>query len=459
MLETRIINLLTVSGFRGIVGETFTADVAAALSNAFTAAISEETGKDKIHILIGRDGRDGGEEIEQTIVGSIVESGHDATVGGILTTPSMLYLTKTLNYDGAMIITASHNPQEYNGIKFLTADGHFIKKEMIQKIKDILEKGIKPSENKSRGEAIMDTTLSGNYIDHILSSFAKLKTKPRVIVDTVNSSGSIMAPEFLRGLGAETIALNDEPIGIFARPGEPNPKALAELGRATLGYGMDVGFGLDPDGDRLALVDENGIPVFEEYTLALTARAFYEKLKKENVLESSGPLVINLSTSRSTEDIATEYGIKTLRSPVGEANVVKMMKENNSMFGGEGSGGVIFRPVNFGRDSFVAMALILGLMEESGKKISQLVEEIPKYIMLKEKIPGIENFKDYVPQLINAFPESKIDQADGVRFDFADSSWIQARASNTEPIVRIMGEAKSEEQIIGLANTIKAILV
>lgn len=458
-MQENIIDKLTVSGFRGIVGEDLTDEITAAFVKAFTNVIKSELGKESLNILVGRDGRDGGEEIEQTIVGTIVELGSNATVGGLLTTPSMLYLTKTLPYDAAIIITASHNPQEYNGMKFLDTKGQFIKKDTILKIKDLLKNSedLDKNNNGARGEAVIDTTLKDDYINHIVSLFTKLKTKPRVIVDTVNASGSIMAPEFLRALGAETIAMNDEPIGVFARPPEPNPAALAELGRATLGYGMDVGFGLDPDGDRLVIVDENGIPVFEEYTLALTAKAFYEKLKETDTLSSAGPLVINLSTSKTVEDVAKEYGIKTMRSPVGEANVVKMMTENNSMFGGEGSGGVIFRPVNFGRDSFVGMALVLNLMEESGKKISELVAELPKYVMLKEKINGVENFKSYIPKLMDMFPDAETDQSDGVRFDFKDDSWVQVRASNTEPIVRIMGEAKYEDTIVELANKVKSI--
>lgn len=458
-MQEHIISKLTVSGLRGIVGEEITDQVVADFTAAFISVMKSESGKESLNILIGRDGREGGEEIEQTIVQAIVESGNNTTVGGLLTTPSMLYLTKTLPFDAAIIITASHNPQEYNGMKFLDANGQFIKKDTISKIKELLknETNLTNQNSGSLGEAVIDTTLKDDYINHIVSLFTKLKTKPRVIVDTVNASGSIMAPEFLRALGAETIAMNDEPIGTFARPPEPNPAALSELGRATLGYGMDVGFGLDPDGDRLVIVDENGIPVFEEYTLALTAKAFYEKLKQTETLSSAGPLVINLSTSKTVEDVAKEYGIKTMRSPVGEANVVKMMTENNSMFGGEGSGGVIFRPVNFGRDSFVGMALILNLIEESGKKISELVNELPKYIMLKEKITGVENFKSYVPKLMDLFPGAETDQSDGVRFDFKDDSWIQVRASNTEPIVRIMGEAKDEDTIVELANKVKSI--
>ncbi len=456
-MQEHIIDKLTVSGFRGIVGEDVTDETVTSFVQAYAKTISTKLGKPNLNILLGRDGRDGGEEIEQTIVQALIYAGHNTTVGGILTTPSMLYLTKTLPFDGAIIITASHNPQEYNGMKFLDSNGQFIQKDTILKIKELLRGNdeLASSNAGPLGEAIMDNTLKDDYINHIVSLFTKLKTKPRVIVDTVNASGSVMAPEFLRALGAETIAMNDEPIGIFARPPEPNPAALRELGRATLGYGMDIGFGLDPDGDRLVIVDENGIPVFEEYTLALTAKAFYEKLKQTNTLSSAGPLVINLSTSNTAADVAKEYGVKTMRSPVGEANVVKMMTENNSMFGGEGSGGVIFRPVNFGRDSFVGMALILNLMEESGKKISELVDELPKYIMLKEKITGIEDFKSYVPDLIKLFPDSTVDQSDGVRFDFANDSWIQVRASNTEPIVRIMGEAKDEDTIVELANKVK----
>jgi phosphomannomutase len=458
-MQDYIIDKLTISGFRGILGEALTDESVSLFALAFIQSIKERTGKEQVHILLGRDGRESGEEIEQTIANTIVNNGDDVTVGGILTTPSVLYLTKTLTFDGALIITASHNPEEYNGLKFITEDGFFATKEIIEKMKLLI------SENKidlnkipeTKGTAIEDLTLKDSYINHVVSAFEKSKTKPRVIIDTVNSSGSIMAPEFLRALGAEVIVINDEPVGTFGRPPEPNPAALKELGRATLGYGMDVGFGLDPDGDRLVVVDENGIVVFEEYTLALTARAFYEKISKENATPAAGPLIINGSTSRTVEDVAERYGVKTLRSPVGEANVVKKMKENNSMFGGEGSGGVIFRPINFGRDSFVGMALILNLMEESGKKISELVEELPKYVMLKEKIGGIYGFKDYIPELKNLFHSAEINEEDGIRFDFPDQSWLSVRASNTEPIVRIIGEAKDEKTIINLINRVKEV--
>ncbi len=458
-MEENTLNKLTISGFRGIIGQDLTDKTAKTFATAFVNALKTKYKKENLSILIGRDGRESGKEIEQVLAGTLVSSGTNVTVGGILTTPAVLYLTKTLPYDGAIIITASHNPEEYNGLKFVTSDGFFADKEIIEQIKNFIKQGSFDTGNDKKGEAIFDTTLSANYIDHIISSFTKLKTKPRVIVDTVNSSGSIMAPEFLRGLGAETIALHDEPIGSFQRPPEPNPAALKELGRATLGYQMDVGFGLDPDGDRLVLVDENGIPVFEEYTLALCAKAFYKKLKKENAIESAGPLVINMSTSKTLIDVAKEYGVKTVLSPVGEPNVVKKMQQEKSMFGGEGNGGVIFRPINFCRDSFVGMALILNLMEESGKKISELVAELPKYVMLKEKVENVSNLNDKIQGLKDAFNESEVNEEDGIRFDFKDNSWVQIRASNTEPIVRIYGEAEDEDTIIKLANKAKAAIV
>lgn len=464
-MNDNILNKLTISGFRGIIGETLTPESVALLAQGFVITLKEKLNKSDIHLLIARDGRNSGNEIEQNLVLSLTNSGVDITAAGITTTPSVLYLTKTFSFDGAIIITASHNPVEYNGLKFVTSDGFFANPEIIKQMKNILslpEKEliakIDSKMNKTKGEAIIDTTLGNSYVNHIISAFSKLTTRPRVMLDPVNSSGSIMGPEFLRGLGAEVITIYDDITQEFERPPEPNPAALSELGRATLGYGMDVGFGLDPDADRLVVVDENGLPVFEEYTLALCARAFYEKLKKENVLNSAGPLVVNMSTSKTVIDVAKEYGITTVLSPVGEANVVNKMIENNSMFGGEGSGGVIFRPVNFGRDSFVAMALILNLMEESGKKISQLVDELPKYIMLKDKISGVSDFKSHAQQIKSLFPEGAVNEDDGLRFDFPDGEWLQVRPSNTEPIVRIIGEAKEEARIVELAGKVKSVL-
>lgn len=462
MISKDILNRITISGFRGIIGQDLNDEMTIFLTKAFIAVLDKKHDNKQLNILIGRDGRESGKQIEQIIVETLVNLGCNVTVGGILTTPAIMYLTKTLTYDGAIIITASHNPMEYNGFKFILHDGFPIQQDYINQIKDLL---IDPNFyletkllSKEQGEAIEDNTLSRTYTDHIVASFSKMRTKFRVIVDPVNSSGSIMAQEFLRSLGCEVIMINDEPIGVFARPPEPNPSALLELGRATLGYAMDIGFGLDPDGDRLVIVDENGIPVFEEYTLALCAKALYMKLEKEGALASAGPYVINLSSSRTSEDVASEFGIKTVRSKVGELNVVQKMIANNSMFGGEGNGGVIFRPINFCRDSFVGMALILSLMEETGKKISVLVEELPKYIMAKEKVTGITDFPSYVPKLIALFPDAINDQSDGVRFDFPDSSWIQIRASNTEPIVRIYGEAKNQDRMDELVQMVKKAL-
>lgn len=459
MISQNIINRLTISGFRGILGEELTQETIIEFTKSFIAVLKENTGKETISILIGRDGRQSGEEIEQTIVNTLVNLGCNITVGGILTTPSVMYLTKTLTFDGALIITASHNPIEYNGIKFVLGNGFFVPQEFITKMKSHLEVGLPSEENNIEGVAIVDNTLAKTYIDHIVGSFSKLKNKYRVIVDPVNSSGSFMAQEFLRSLGCDVIMINDDPIGTFSRPPEPNPTALMELGRATLGYAMDIGFGLDPDGDRLVIVDENGLPVFEEYTLALCAQSLYTKLEKENAISSAGPFVTNLSTSRTGDDIAKKYGIKTIKSPVGEPNVVKKMIENNSMFGGEGNGGVIFRPVNFCRDSFVGMALILHLMDETDKKISELVNDLPKYIMAKEKVSGITNFKDYIPKIENLFPEASFDYQDGLYMSFPDSSWLQVRASNTEPIVRIYGESKTQDKMDELVNKVKQVLV
>lgn len=459
MNET-ILSRLTISGFRGIIDKELTAESVSYFAKAFAYILRNQYRKDEIHILIGRDGRTSGKWIEEEIATTLAKYGITVTVGGILTTPSVLYLTKTFAFNGAIIITASHNPAEYNGLKFVTEDGLFAGHEIIADIKKILSEDIQKldSQEFKEAEAIEDNTLADSYVRHIVSSFTKLTSPLRVMLDPVNSSGSIMGPEFLRSLGADVITFNDEPIGEFSRPPEPNPAALAELGKRVLGYAMDVGFGLDPDGDRLVVIDENGIPVFEEYTLALAAQGFYEKLKIENALASAGPLVVNLSTSRTVEDIAKSYGIETLRSSVGEPNVVKLMTEKNSYFGGEGNGGVIFRPINFCRDSFVGMALILNLMETTGKKISELVHELPKYVMLKEKVEGVPNFASCLPKITALFPDATVNNQDGLRFDFPDASWLQVRASNTEPIVRIFGEAKEEQRIKELVEKVKEAL-
>lgn len=441
---------LTVSGYRGIWGETLTVDIAQDLAHAFASFVIARGGK---RILLGRDARQSGPTIIDAVAETLSARGLDVTIGGLLPTPTVLFLVREEKFDGAIIVTASHNPTEYNGLKFVTSRGMFTNETDVAEIKNYLEeKNYAHSENVGNIET--NESLGEKHIAHILKHIdvERIQNKKfKVVLDPINSAGSILTPILLEKLGCETTVINGRPDGNFAHMPEPLAVNLTTLGDAVRTTHADVGFAQDPDADRLVLADETGSVVFEEYTLALAVQSVLEK--------TPGDIVINLSTSKTSEMIAEKFGKKTFRSKVGESNVVEEIIKRNAVIGGEGSGGIIYPAINPCRDSLTGIAIILELLAKENKSLGTLVAELPHFEMMKDKFPFAGDLSVVYEKIKMRFPDAMQDTQDGLRLDFEDMSWVNIRPSNTEPIVRIMGEAKMKERIQNLVTDLKACLL
>ena len=440
---------LTVSGFRGIWGKTLTEDVAREYTRAFVAFVLKHGGTT---VLVGRDGRESGRALLEAVTDELLQNGLDVIDLGMMPSPVVPFLIRSEKTAGAVIITASHNPIEYNGLKFVTASGAFTTEAEVAEIESLrgaaLQAAPRPTMRKN-GNDLFAKYLAG-ILAHI--DIEKIRTKKfKAVLDPINSVGCTTTPELFETLGVSYAVINGEPTGIFAHEPEPLPKNLTGLQKLVTDVKADIGFAQDPDGDRLVICDETGAIPSEETMLALCVQAVMQK--------TPGDIVINLSTSNMSEDMAQKFGGKTIRSKVGEANVVeKMSVEKNTVVGGEGGGGVIWPAVNMARDSFVGIALILELMAQVDIPLSQLIDALPKYHMQKEKAAFSGDLPDLYTKLTATFPGGTANSSDGLRLDFADRSWIHVRPSNTEPIVRIIAEAKTEERLAKLLQTVKEIM-
>jgi phosphomannomutase len=433
--------IITVSGLRGIVDENLTPQVAAEYGCAFGAFLRDKN-KDaakRLTVCVGRDSRPSGQALAASVAAGLIAAGIDCIDLGLVATPTVGIMVRLLNCAGGVIITASHNPSQYNGIKLLLDNGmapppdvaEQIKKRFLAKKPEKLESPLgKITENKTADNVHLSKVLP--LVD-VKSIAAKKFT---VVLDSVNGAGGRPGLTVLNDLGCIVIPLNIEPTGNFTHSPEPIAENLTGLCEAVKKSNADVGFAQDPDADRLAIVDEAGTYIGEEYTLALAAKLIFSK--------QTGLAAANLSTSRMLDDIAKAAGGRVIRTPVGEANVASAMIKNNCIIGGEGNGGVIDLRVGPIRDSLVAMAFVLHLMAQTDKSISRLVGEIPRYYMLKHKFPAD---RDAANRLINdakkLFPDAILNTADGCRFDLPNA-WIHIRPSNTEPIVRVIAEATDE---------------
>ena len=433
--------IITVSGLRGIVGENLTPQVAADYGCAFGYFLrSKSSDADKLAVCMGRDSRPSGQSLTSAVTSGLTTAGIDVIDLGIVTTPTVGIMVKHLACAGGIIITASHNPLPYNGIKLLLDNAMAPPPDVAEQIKICFEirdffsdDRLKPGKISSNDKAD-DIHLA--KVLHIVDQKAIAKKQFKVVLDSVNGAGGRPGVKLLTALGCKITPVNTEPTGLFAHPPEPTAENLVSLCDAVKKAHADIGFAQDPDADRLAIVDEAGTYIGEEYTLALAAKLIFSR--------QTGSAAANLSTSRMIDDIAKSAGGHVIRTPVGEANVASAMLKNNCIIGGEGNGGVIDLRVGPIRDSLVAMAFALQLLAQTGKTVSQLVGEIPRYSMTKYKFPAdkakVKRILDAVKKL---FPDAKIDSSDGFRFDFPDA-WIHIRSSNTEPIVRVIAEAKDK---------------
>lgn len=443
--------IVSVSGIRGIVGESLTPQAAYQYSLVFGQHYQGT-------IVVGRDSRKSGVALKRAVARGLMSAGCQVIDLGIATTPTVEMAVKFKKAAGGVIITASHNPKEWNGLKFLRSDGTFLRSPEIKIFSDaILDNPVEISytilsENDGR---IMRWAGADEYhiqeiLKHINVSQISQKNY-RVALDTVNGASGKIAIALLQKLGCEIKAINTEMTGEFAHWPEPTPANLEDFSNFVRTSPVDIGFALDPDGDRLVLVQPNGVVLNEELTLALVVRHYLMNIKR-------GPVVINQLTSQVHEDIAQEFGCRLFRAPVGEINVVEQMIENQAVIGGEGNGGVIDPRVHLGRDALVGMALILEYLALDQKMFSDLINELPHYEIVKEKIPADRHsMVEIAGRLEKYITGASVDETDGIRFTWPDR-WLQARLSNTEPIIRIFAEAPTKREAEKLINQAKKIL-
>ena len=429
----------SASGLRGIAKDHFTPEL---IDKYISAFITTQNIKS---CVIGRDGRPSGKQISQCVIDSFHKNGINVENCGLATTPTMQVMTEKEHYDGGIVITASHNPSEYNGLKFLQSDGTFLSPEQCEELFKAVDQNVSIVQPDSLGVVSDYSTANEEHIEKVLAAMCIdtdniRKNKFKVVIDCVNGAGSFILPMLCENLGCEVITMNCNGNGDFTRIPEPLAENLNELEQKVLNVGADVGFATDPDGDRLSIVSNKGNAIGEEYTLVLAVKNYLNYQKSI--------VATNLSTSMMLESIANE----TIRTKIGEAHVVQKMNELNIPIGGEGNGGVILKEVHLGRDSLVAISMILSLLSSSGKSISDEISNIPQYLMIKDKIL-IDDKIDF-DSLETIFDCNEINKIDGIKFIWPNK-WIHIRKSNTEPIIRIFAEAKNQDEVNELINTLK----
>jgi phosphomannomutase len=440
--------IVSVSGIRGIVGKGLTAEAAARFAAAFGSYAKGGT------VVVSRDGRPSGEMLRHAVVAGLLGAGCTVEDIGIAPTPTCGRAVRFLNAAGAIQITASHNPAPWNGLKMFGPDGAVLSAESGAIVRGLYESGefaragwdgigstrVPPGVPDEHARAVLDQVPPAVVAMQLF----------RVFLDANGGAGGPLGVKVLRDIGCEVVEHGCEPTGQFAHEPEPVPAHLADVAPWVKQTGSAVGFVLDPDADRLALIDEEGRCVSEEVTLALAV--------KYRLRQQKGPVVINMSTSRMVEDVARAAGCECFRSAVGEANVVGRMREVGAVIGGEGNGGVIDPRVGWVRDPFIGMALILSLMAEEGKPFSRLVEELPPYRMLKTKyeVPR-EKLAGALAAIRGRWPDTRVNTDDGLRLDGLDW-WLHVRGSNTEPVVRVIAEAPTENRAWELCDEARKVV-
>lgn len=428
--------LKSISGIRGIVGKTFIRDEVLKYSSAFGNYC--KGGK----VVLGRDTRESGKIFHKIALKGLTSTDCEVIDIGVCPTPTVGMAVKGLKAKGGIMITASHNPAEWNGLKFFNEKGIFLDEKEGKRFFSLAEKKIKYSERKKSDKVHSDNRWIEKHIQRILNlsyiDINKIKKKKfKVVLDCNNGAGSRIAPLLLRKLGCQVIELNCGLSGEFVHSPEPVPENLALLSRKVKETEADLGFALDPDADRLAIVSEEGVPLGEEYTLALCVDFVLSKRLSD--------VAINTSTSMVIEDIARKYGVKVFRSKVGEIYVVSLLKRIKGIIGGEGNGGVILPENHYGRDAQVGMALILQYLAEFNQKISKLKKCLPQYYTMKDKIKLSTDFDNKLKKFLKNIRKFKVDKLDGVKVLF-ENSWVNIRKSNTEPIIRVMAEATTQKE-------------
>ena len=455
----------SISGIRGTIGgkvqENLTPIDAVTFAAAYGTWLKQHQNKEKIKVVIGRDARISGEMIQNLVQYTLIGLGIDVVNIGLSTTPTVEIAVPMEQADGGIILTASHNPKEWNALKLLNNKGEFIDAEdgaSVLKIAQENDFNFAPVDNL--GEIFINDAYMDIHIDEVtqlplVNTEAIKNRKFRVVVDGVNSTGGIIIPNLLKELGVEVIKLYCEPNGNFPHNPEPLKEHLSDICKKVMEEKADFGIVIDPDVDRLAFICENGEMFGEEYTLVACADYILQKNK--------GNVVSNLSSSRALRDIAEKHNVEYYAAAVGEVNVVTEMKRTNAVIGGEGNGGIIYPELHYGRDALVGIVLFLSLLAEKNCTVKQLRDSYPAYFMSKNKIQLTEaiNPEEILKKMEKKYTNEQISTIDGLKIDFADC-WVHLRKSNTEPIIRIYTEAKSQNEADNLAlrfiNEIKELI-
>ena len=453
----------SISGIRGTIGghagEGLSPLDVVKFTAAFASFIAQNTTKTSRTIVVGRDARLSGQMVSDLVCGTLVGMGFDVVNIGLASTPTTEIAVVKENACGGLILTASHNPLQWNALKLLNEQGEFLNDaEGKQVLKIAEDESFEFAPVEKLGKVYVNDTYNRKHIDDVLAlplvnAEAIAKANFTVAIDAVNSVGGVVIPQLLRALGVKNIVeINCTPTGHFAHTPEPIPENLVDTAAIVKASKADVGFVVDPDVDRLAIIQDGGDMFGEEYTLVSIA---------DYVLgHTPGSTVSNLSSSRALRDVTNAHGCQYTAAAVGEVNVTTEMKRTGAIIGGEGNGGVIYPELHYGRDALVGVALFLTMMATSGKKPSEIRKAMPEYCIYKTKVelqPGLDVDK-LLAEVKEKYANERITDIDGVKIDFADS-WVHLRKSNTEPIVRVYSEAHTPEKAEALANDIKAVIL
>ena len=445
----------SISGIRGTIGaqpgENLTPIDVVKFTTAYSRFMSEKNDGKRLTVVVGRDARISGEMVEKIIVGTLLGCGVNVINVGLCTTPGTEMAVITHKADGGIIITASHNPKQWNALKLLNEKGEFLNDAEGKKVLAYAEDDSYQFPDVDHlGKVILSEDFNDTHISQVLAlplvDIEAVKARKfKVVVDAVNSIGGVVIPKLLRELGCDVVELNCEPTGEFAHNPEPLPQNLTEISEVIVREGADLGIVVDPDVDRLAFVSEDGTMFVEEYTLVAVADYILS--------QKAGNTVSNLSSSRALRDVTEAHGGRYTASAVGEVNVVAKMKETGAIIGGEGNGGVIYPELHYGRDALVGTALFLTYLAKKNMTMTALRATYPAYYASKNKIeltPAIDVDKVLL-EMKNRYASENVNDIDGIKIDFAQS-WVHLRKSNTEPIIRIYTEAKSPVEADELAQ-------
>jgi phosphomannomutase len=450
--------MVSVSGVRGRVGEGLTPEVMARFASAFGAYVRERSGKARPKVVLGRDSRTSGPMFCRIVAGALQSVGCDVIEIGLAPTPTALFNIGALDADGGIVVTASHNPKEWNALKLASSSGMFLDADEAPRMRAfVTDREIVRARWDALGDVVADDEAVARHLAAVLAiPYLDIeglrKRRFRVGLECINGAGAVLLPQLLEALGCEVAGLNLEPTGRFAREPEPVAENLGDLERLVREQELDVGLATDPDADRLSLVSDGGRAIGEDFTLALAASLVLRHRK--------GAVVTNLSTSRVLQDVTDAAGVELQRAPVGEINVARRMEQVDAVIGGEGNGGVILPDVQLTRDAAVAAALVLQLLLEDGRRLSEIVASHVGYTIVKDKLPRDAGSLDAAFGVLEeslGAPQS--DRQDGLRLDWpAERRWLHLRASGTEPILRIIAEAPSPEGAQELVEQARAAL-